>query len=204
MSHQTVAASAHGQLYRARPSAPELVDVPEATFLMIDGHGDPNTSERFALGVQALYSAAYTIKFALKKATGRNERVAPLEGLWWGAEAENFAAATKDAWSWTLMIRLPDGVPPDLVADSLNAAAAKKPGIPLGEVRVERFAEGRAAQVMHLGPYAEEQPTIAALHKFIDEQNCRLRGKHHEIYLGDPRRAAPAKLKTLIRQPVDQ
>jgi hypothetical protein len=203
MAHQIVAASTHEQLYRAgRVGVPVLVDVPEATFLMIDGHGDPNTSDDFSRAIQALYSAAYTVKFSLKKATGRNERVAPLEGLWWGAEAENFAAATKDTWSWTMMIRLPDTVPSDMFAESLAAAATKKPEVPIRDLRVERFAEGRAAQIMHLGPYAAEQPTIVALHEFIAEQGYRRRGKHHEIYLGDPRRAAADKLKTLIRQPV--
>ena len=194
--------STHEDLYRGRPGHPELVDVPPATFLMIDGQGDPNTSERYASVIQALYSAAYTLKFALKKATGRDERVAPLEGLWWGAESEGFAESSKDRWSWTMMIRLPEGVPAPVIDEALAGAAAKKPELPIGRLRVERFTEGRAAQVMHIGPYAAEQPTIAALHEFIAAQGFRLTGKHHEIYLGDPRRAAPGKLKTLIRQPV--
>lgn len=192
----------HEELYRGRPGRPELVDVPEATFLMIDGHGDPNTSVSYAKAIQALYSAAYTVKFALKKETGRVERVPPLEGLWWGAEERDFEAATKDGWSWTMMIRLPDATPPDVLAEAIHTAAAKKPDLPIGALRVASLAEGRAAQVMHIGPYAEEHPTIVALHHFIAEQGHELRGRHHEIYLGDPRRSAPSRLKTLIRQPV--
>ena len=203
MAQQTVAGTTHEELYRARRGHPELVDVPAATFLAIDGYGDPNTSPDYAAVIQALYSAAYTIKFALKKQTGRNERVAPLEGLWWGAEEQDFASATKDTWSWTMMIRLPDQLPHDLIAESVAAVAAKKPDLPIGRLRIEEFAEGRAAQGLHMGPYAEEQPTIAALHAFIAEHGYVRRGKHHEIYLGDPRRSAPEKLKKLIRQPVD-
>jgi len=193
-------ATTHEELYRARRDHPELIEVPEATFLMIDGQGDPNTSGGFALAVQALYTAAYTIKFSLKKATGRNERVPPLEGLWWNAD-NDFTVGTKDSWSWTLMIRLPEDLPAALLAESLSSAKAKKPELPISDLRVERFSEGTAAQVMHIGPYGEEGPTIAALHAFIADQGHAMRGKHHEIYLGDPRRSAPSKLKTLLRQP---
>jgi hypothetical protein len=200
MTQTTTRAAQHESLYRARRT-PALVDVPEAIFFMIDGAGDPNAAARFGGCIQALYSAAYTLKFSLKKAGITTSRVAPLEGLFTGNSAQAFTGS-KDEWSWTLMIRVPDEASPEAIADALAVAAAKKPEAPVGELRVERFDEGRSAQVMHLGPYAEEQPTIEALHAFIAEQGYRPRGRHHEIYLGDPRRADPAKLKTLIRQPV--
>ncbi len=198
----TVPAS-HVELYRAKVDAPEFVEVPAARFLMIDGHGNPNTSSAFEQAIQTLYSGAYTIKFALKKAGGPDERVAPLEGLWWGGEAVDFAASSKDDWDWTLMIRIPDTATDELVAGALASAAAKKPDLAFDRARVEQFAEGLAAQVMYVGPYAEEGPTIAALHKFITERGHRRAGKHHEIYLGDPRRADPARLKTVLRQPAE-
>lgn len=193
-------ATTHEELYRARRGHPEMVEVPEAAFLMIDGHGDPNTSDAFAQAIQSLYTVAYTIKFSLKKATGRNERVPPLEGLWWSAQ--NDFTIPKDLWSWTLMIRLPDDLPARVLDDALSSAAAKKPDLPISDLRVERFSEGTAVQVMHVGPYGEEEPTIAALREFIADHGYTMRGKHHEIYLGDPRRSAPEKLRTLLRQPV--
>lgn len=192
----------HEQLYRARVGTPEIVEVPPARFLMFDGHGDPNTSPEYAEAIQALYSAAYTLKFALKKAGSATERVAPLEGLWCGAEAVDFADSSKSEWDWTMMIRVPEGARDEQVADALTTAAAKKPDVPIDRLRVEPYAEGLAAQVMYVGPYAEEGPTIKALHDFIADHGHRLSGKHHEIYLGDPRRTDPSKLRTLLRQPL--
>ena len=194
-------ATTHEELYRATRGHPEVVEVPEATLLMIDGHGDPNTSDSFAQAIQSLYTVAYTIKFSLKKATGRNEKVPPLEGLWWNAD-NDFTVGTKDTWSWTLMIRLPDDLPTGMLDDTLASAAAKKPELPISDLRVERFSEGSAVQIMHIGPYDEEEPTIAALREFIADQGYAMHGKHHEIYLGDPRRSAPSKLRTLLRQPI--
>ena len=193
-------AATHEELYQARRGHPEVVEVPEATFLMFDGHGDPNTSDAFSHVIQSLYTVAYTIKFSLKKATGRNERIPPLEGLWWNAQ--NDFTIPKDLWSWTLMIRLPDDLPDGVLDESLASAAAKKPDLPISGLRVERFSEGTAVQVMHVGPYGDEEPTIAALREFIADHGYAMRGKHHEIYLGDPRRSAPEKLRTLLRQPV--
>ena len=198
------ASSTHEQLHRAKRT-PQIVEVPPASFLMIDGSGNPDRSTRYTECVQGLYAAAYAIKFAVKKAGGLDEKVAPLEGLWWGAEESGFDAESnesKDGWSWTMMIRLPGAATAELVAETLAATAEKKPDLPIGELRVERFAEGPAAQVMHVGPYAEEHATIVALHAFVADQGYELAGKHHEIYLGDPRRVAPAKLKTVLRQPV--
>lgn len=190
------------ELYSAR-STPTLVEVPELSYLMIDGHGDPNIAPEYAEAVQALYSVAYTIRFALKRrADPVDAPVMPLEGLWWVPDMSTFSVADKSAWDWTLLILLSDHATPELV-DEARATAICKKGLPrLDRVRLETYAEGRAAQVMHRGPYREEGATVEALHRFIADQGLALTGKHHEIYLGDPRRAAPERLRTIIRQPV--
>ena len=187
-------------LYSAT-SSPALLDVPELPFLMIDGHGDPNTAPVYRHAVQALYSVAYAVRFALKRA-GVDARVMPLEGLWWTPDMSTFSTEAKSDWNWTLMILLPGQATSDVVEEARTRTAQQKGLEAIGRVRFERFAEGRAAQVLHVGPYSAEQPTVAALHAFIAEQGCLLSGKHHEIYLGDPRRAAPERLRTIIRQPL--
>jgi hypothetical protein len=188
------------RLYRAR-RVPELVEVPPASFLMIDGHGDPNVSEPYRAAVQALYAVSYAVKFTLQRAGGPRYRVAPLEGLWWAADMADFGK-DKSAWDWTMMIRQPGAVTPELAETVAREVAEKKP-IPVArDLRLEPFAEGLAAQVLHLGPYRDEGPTIQQLHAFIEARGHTKRGKHHEIYLGDPRRAAPERLRTIIRQPV--
>ena len=189
------------QLYRARRS-PSLVDVPELAFLMIDGHGDPNVSDTYRAALQALYSVSYGLKFAVKRAGGPVYRVGPPEGLWSVPDMADFATAAKAEWDWTMMIRQPDDVTPALFERTALDVAERKQLPQARNLRLERFAEGPAAQVLHLGPYAGEEPTIRALHAFIAEQGYAPRGRHHEIYLGDPRRSAPERLKTIIRQPV--
>jgi hypothetical protein len=189
------------ELYRAG-SAPALVDVPDLPFLRIDGAGDPNAFAGYAEALHALYTVAYGVRFALKKGPAAVDApVLPLEGLWWVPDMALFDAADKSAWLWTLQIPQAEAVTADLVA-RVVAAAARKGTEGVGEVRLERFAEGRCAQVLHTGPYADEGPTIAALHAFIAERGYTLTGKHHEIYFGDPRRTAPERLRTIIRQPV--
>jgi hypothetical protein len=189
------------QLYRARRSA-ELVDVPELAFLMIDGHGNPNASDTYRAALQALYSVSYALTFAVKHAGGPTHRVGPPEGLWSVADMAGFETADKAEWDWTMMIRQPDEVTPALVARAAVGVAESAHLPEARDLRLERFAEGRAAQVLHLGSYADERPTIEALHGFIAAQGYASRGRHHEIYLGDPRRSAPERLKTIIRQPV--
>ena len=179
---------------------PALLEIPEISFLMIDGAGDPNNSAEYGEAVGALYSLAYTLKFA-SKAEGRDFVVMPLQGLWWAEDMDAFARGDKDAWSWTMMIAVPP-LEEGLVAEVRGIAADKKPSPALSRVRLEAFAEGRVAQVLHIGPYAEEAPTIDALHVFIEEQGLARRGKHHEIYLSDPSRTTPEKLRTIVRQPV--
>jgi hypothetical protein len=191
------------ELYHAK-TTPELVEVPELTFLMIDGHGDPNVSRAYAEAIQALYAVSYAAKFAIKKAGGADFKVSPLEGLWTAADLSAFRTGDKSGWDWTAMIRQPDSVTRDLVERFADEAAIRKGLASARELRLERFTEGRAAQVLHVGPYAAEGPTIARLHEFIHEHGFTFDGhvhRHHEIYLGDPRRAAPEKLRTIIRQP---
>lgn len=187
-------------LYRATKK-PQLVTVPALRFLCLDGHGDPNTNPDYAAAVQALFAVAYTAKFALKKAGGEDFKVSPLEGLWWAEDPSVFMTGDKSAWNWTMMIRIPDAVTDPMVAD-IAAEVARKKSMPEAlQIQVRTFEEGTAAQVLHVGPYSAEGPTIAGLHEFIAAQGFTLTGMHHEIYLGDPRRSALEKLRTIIRQP---
>ncbi len=191
----------HKELY-APPREPVIVSVPELSFLMIDGHGDPNTAPEYARAIEALYSISYTVKFALKSERGPDYAVMPLEGLWWADDPSTFASGDKSAWHWTAMIAQPDVIDGDLLAAAVERACEKKELPAAAQARLEHFREGDAAQVLHVGPYSEEGPTIARLHEFIAGSGYEPHGKHHEIYLSDPRRAAAEKLKTVIRQPV--
>jgi len=193
-------------LYSPSAKHPAIVEVPDLAFLMIDGRGDPNTSEAYEAALQALYGVAYTLKFTLKKTDPeRDFKVAPLEGLWWtdeGAPAMDDLQRDRDAWNWTMMIAVPDAMTADEVTAAAGAAARKREHAAAPLIRLERLEEGLAAQIMHIGPYAEEAPTIERLHEFVAAQGYELRGRHHEIYLGDPRRTAPERLKTVVRHPV--
>lgn len=180
-----------------------VVDVPPMNFLMIDGHGDPNDNPAFQEGMEVLYGMAYTIKFALKP-QGIEFVVPPSEALWWMEDMSEFSLETKDRWQWTLMIMQPDEVTQEIVDAAQGELARKKDPPALSRLRYERYHEGLSVQIMYLGPYADEGPTIARMHEFIRENGYDFNGKHHEIYLGDPRRTAPEKLKTVIRQPVKQ
>jgi hypothetical protein len=182
---------------------PALVDVPELAFLMIDGHGDPNVSVEYREAIEALYAISYTLKFAIKKAPGGVDyAVMPLEGLWWSEDPADFLTGTKSHWLWTAMIMQADEVSTEMVVDAIDTARRKRALPAADKLRLARFHEGMAAQLMHTGPYAEEAPNIERLHAFISAEGYALGGKHHEIYLGDPRRSAPEKLRTIIRQPV--
>ena len=151
--------------------------------------------------MEALYTASYTLKFRLKQEQGLDCVVPPLEGLWWMLLAD-FDLDRRDDWRWTLMLPQPEEVNRELL-DQAVAAAKKKKQLPaLEKLRLEIYDEGRAAQILHVGPYSEEMATIDRLHAFITEQGFHLCGKHHEIYLSDPRRTAPEKLKTILRQPI--
>jgi hypothetical protein len=194
----------HKDQYTGRVGKPTLVTVPARSFLMIDGQGDPNTAQEYQDAVSALYPLAYGIRAAVKAATGDAYTVMPLEGLWWADDMSTFAEESKSRWKWTMMIGVPDVVSAAMAAEVLPAVTASKQ-LPAGDkVRLEVYDEGESAQIMYVGPYADEAPTIELLHDFITTQGRRRRGLHHEIYLSDPRRTAPEKLRTLIRQPVSQ
>jgi hypothetical protein len=184
---------------------PTFVEVPELQFAMVDGHGDPNEAPEYAEAVQALFSVSYTARFALKRARdGFDYGVMPLEGLWWAQDMSAFTTSDKSSWDWTMMIMQPEQVTGE-VFDDACAAAMKRKSLPaIDRLRLESFTEGRSAQLLHVGPYATEGPTIQRLHAFIADHGCELAGKHHEIYLNDPSRTAPDKLRTIIRQPVHQ
>ncbi len=189
-----------------RPSAREVsvVDVPPMNFLMIDGAGDPNTSPEYQQAIEALYSLSYTLKFRIKKSAGPDYVVMPLEGLWWTDDPSQFSMDDKGIWQWTAMIVQPDFVTAGMVAEALEEVREKKGLAGLDRARFEAYDEGLSAQIMHIGPYDAEGPTMARLHRFIQDNGGELHGKHHEIYLSDPRRAAPEKLKTVLRQPFRQ
>lgn len=188
-------------LYNPSAKAVMVVDVPPLNFLMIDGRGDPNTATAYKEAVEALFSLSYTLKFMVKKELGVDYAVMPLEGLWWVEDMSQFSLGDKSAWQWTAMIMQPEYIVADLV-EAARAQVARKKGLPaLSRLRLETFHEGQAAQIMHLGPYTAEAPTIEKLHQFISTQGGQCVGKHHEIYLGDPSRTAPENLQTVIRQP---
>jgi hypothetical protein len=187
-----------------KPSKKEVsvVDVPDMNFLMIDGKGDPNSSEEYAQAVAALYTLAYTIKFRIKKGKKAVDfSVMPLEGLWWVDDMRLFTDKDKSAWKWTMMIAQPDFVDRDLIAETRAETVKKKNPPALAKVRFEAYHEGRAAQILFIGPYSAEGPAIARIHEHIRLAGGDRRGKHHEIYLNDPRRTAPEKLQSILRQP---
>ncbi|PKO22193.1 MAG: hypothetical protein CVU38_10660 [Chloroflexi bacterium HGW-Chloroflexi-1] len=188
-------------LYNPSQQAFTVVDVPPMNFLMIDGEGDPNTNPDYQQVMNTLYAMAYGLKFALKP-QGVEYVVPPLEGLWWAEEMSKFSLLDKGDWLWTMMVMQPEPVTAELVERMRGEVARKKELPALARLRFETYHEGLAAQLMYVGAYADEGPTIARLHAFIAEQGYQPAGKHHEIYLGDPRRTPPEKLKTVIRQPV--
>lgn len=190
-------------LYNSSAKSPSFVEVPDMKFLMIDGEGDPNTSKQFIEAVEALYSVAYTLKFMLK--SSENDYVVPpLEGLWWMDDMNLFSENNKDQWKWTMMVMQPEFITEEHVGNALKEVKAKKNPLALEKIRFERYAEGLSAQILYFGSYSEEGPTIKNLHSFIHENGYKRSGKHHEIYLSDPRKCAPEKLKTIIRQPVSK
>ncbi len=189
------------QFYEPATRDFSVVDVPGMLFAMIDGEGDPNVSPVYANAVQWLYGVSYTLKFA-SKANGRDYGVLPLEGLWWADDMNDFVAGNKAKWKWTAMIAQPDWINADMFSAAVDKTKGKL-GDPPASLRLERFAEGLSVQIMHVGTYAAEGPTIARLHKeYLPAHGLAENGHHHEIYLSDPRRVAPEKLKTVIRQPV--
>jgi hypothetical protein len=188
-----------------KPRVVRFLDLPERRFVMINGEG-PAGEAGFAPRLPGLYATAWTLRFTLKR-RGVITKVGPLEGLWWRSDGVTdldaiFRTGSRETWRWTLMIALPDEAADDELAAALAAGRAKLAGPFARDLRVETFAEARVAQLLHLGPYAAERPTIEALHAAIAAAGLTPAGRHHEIYLGDPRRGAPEKVRTLLRQPV--
>lgn len=189
-------------LYQPSAKAVMEVDVPPMNFLMVDGAGDPNTAQAYADAIEVLYNVSYTVKFMVKKGElAIDYGVMPLEGLWWADDMAAFTAADKANWKWTAMIMQPDFVTKAMIDSAIADVKKKKNPTALPLVRFEVFAEGRSAQILHIGPFSTEGPTIQRLHQHIDAHGKRV-GKHHEIYLSDIRKADPAKWKTVIRQPM--
>lgn len=180
----------------------QVVEVPSMRFAMVDGNGDPNTSAEYQAAVEWLFTVSYAVRNLSKTGLSRDYVVPPLEGLWWADDMSAFSRKNRDAWKWTAMIRQPDWITPDMF-DGAVAIAKEKLGAPPRSLRLEEFDEGRSVQIMHRGPWNTEAPTIAVLHSdFLPSRHLVANGRHHEIYLSDPRRVAPDKLKTVIRQPV--
>jgi hypothetical protein len=185
-------------LYAPKPGGWHVVDVPELAFLMIDGHGDPNTSSAYTDAVTALYTLSYTVRAIAKAELGRVHTVGPLEGLWSADDPAVFAAREKSAWDWTMMISQPAWITAELVE-----AAMRKKKEAVDGVRFASYAEGTSVQILHVGSYDDEGPVLADLHReYLPEHGLTFNGRHHEVYLSDPRRTAPEKLRTILRQPV--
>ena len=191
------------QLYQPKAGAVVAGDVPSLTYLMVDGEGDPNKSQSFQDAVEALYSLSYTLKFTLKKSPRAIDYgVMPLESLWWADDPRAFYEADKSAWKWTAMILQPEFIAQAEVSAAFDEVRKKKNPAALDRVRFEKLEEGASAQVLYTGPFSAEGSVIQRMHDFIHAAGKQLRGKHHEIYLNDPRRTAPEKLKTILRQPM--
>ena len=195
--------------YRAKRGEFRVLDVPPLQYLMIDGSGDPNTAPAYAEAVSALFPLAYTLKFASRTELGIDTVVMPLEGLWHADDMESFTTRRdKTAWELKLLRLVGDHVTRPMFADAVETVARKaekkkEPLSALSGVRLETLAEGRCVQTLHVGPFDDEGPVLDELHhRFIPENGLRMTGRHHEIYLSDLRRTDPAKLRTILRQPV--
>ena len=197
--------------YRAKRGEFRLIEVPPLQYLMVDGAGDPNTAKEYKDAVAALFPLAYTLKFAARAELDLDVVVMPLEGLWDAPDKESFTTKRdKSAWLWTMMIMVPEQVTGEMFATAVDKveakAAAKKEPLPaLRSVRLETLDEGLSVQTLHVGSYDDEAPVLAELHeRFIPENGLRMTARHHEIYLGDARRVAPERLRTILRQPVER
>ncbi|MHA1912847.1 MAG: GyrI-like domain-containing protein [Promethearchaeota archaeon] len=193
------------ELYQPSSKEVVVIEVPEMQFLMIDGMGSPGDSQEYLDALAALYPIAFKTKF-LSKAKGKDYVVPPLEGLWWAEDMKDFTEGNRDKWKWTMMIMMPDWITQDMISESVALNKEKKPELSnlFAKLRLEKYEEGKAAQIMHIGPYSEEGPTVQRVHDFITKEGGSFDGhknKHHEIYLSDPRKANPATMKTVIRQP---
>lgn len=189
--------------YRAGHGEFRTLVVPPMRYVMLDGHGDPNTAPEYAAAIATLYPLAYAVKFASRRELDRDFVVPPLEALWWAADMDAFTTRRdKSQWDWTVMLLVPEWISETMYGKAVASVAAKRPPA-LDRVRLETLDEGLCVQTLHLGPYDDEADVLATMHRdVIPAAGLRRSGKHHEIYLNDPRRTARAKLRTILRQPV--
>jgi len=190
--------------YQAPRGKFRVVDVPDMQYLMIDGHGDPNTDPAYSEALSALYPVAYKLKFISKRELERDYVVPPLEGLWWAENMDAFTVSRDESqWDWTMMLMVPDWLDHDVFHRAVEQAGTKNRPARLDEVRLEVLSEGRCVQTLHYGSFDDEGPVLERLHnEFIPKNGLRIDGKHHEIYFSDFRKVTPDKLRTLLRQPV--
>ncbi len=190
-------------LYKPSAKKIEFIEVPKMNFLMINGKGNPNTSIEYENAVETLYAVSYTIKFLIKKSELQTDYgVMPLEGLWWVDDMREFDINNKDNWKWAAMIMQPEIVTKKHIETAIEQVKKKKNLEALSKIEFAPFQEGKSAQTLYIGPFKDEGPIIKKIHTFIAENKSSLRGKHHEIYLSDIRKAKPENWKTIIRQPV--
>lgn len=195
------------ELYNPSAKEVSIVDVPEMNFLIIDGEGDPNISQEYQDSIEALFSVSYKVKFISKKENSQDYVVMPLEGLWWVENMKEFTVQDKSGWKWTAMIRQPDFITKDMIKKAVQEVEKKKKLPALSRIKFQSLHEGLSVQIMHIGPYSQEGPTVEKLHNFIEEKGYEFNGslpgkKHHEIYISNILRTKPEKLKTIIRQPM--
>ena len=214
LARMSMTASSLDSSRPSRPGFVDFIDVPELGFLSVTGRGAAD-AEAFTEAVGALYSVSHSVQRLLQQRHGTAPRMQRLEALWWTEDEDpqplvRVAAAGETAtmagdpatWCWQAMIRQPDPIDAQVVAQALHPARA--PRVPaLDSVRYIRWTEGRCAQVVYVGPHADQAPTVARLHEAIAEAGRRPRGRHHELYVGDPRRIDPDRLRTVLRRPVE-
>lgn len=190
--------------YKSKHHQIQIIDVPKIQYLMIDGHGDPNSSEDFKNAIEALYPVAYKLKFASKIELDKDYVVMPLEGRWWAEDMSSFTTdRDKSKWDFTLMIMQPDWITKEMFEQAVQKVKEKNPPTKLDQIRFETLDEGKCVQTLHIGSFDDEAEILAEIHdNFIPENELKLSGKHHEIYLSDFRKVSPDKLRTILRQPV--
>jgi hypothetical protein len=190
--------------YKAKNHVFRIIDMPAMQYLMIDGHGDPNSSTEFQQAIEALYPVAYKLKFASKQILGKDYVVMPLEGLWWAKDMSIFTSARdKSQWDFTLMIMQPDWITREMFEAAVQKVREKNPPVGLANVRFETLEEGTSVQTLHVGSFDDESAILKQMHEeFVPQHGLKLTKKHHEIYLSDFRKVSPDKLRTILRQPV--
>lgn len=190
------------EFYSSSAKHCSIVNLPKMNFLMVNGKGDPNHSPEFEEAINALFTVSYTIKFMIKKSLEFDYGVMPLEGLWWCDNMDEFTVENKENWQWKLLIMQPECVTKEIYEEAAKKVGCEKELVSINKLEFESYDEGLAVQMLHVGPFADEGPTVDKLHKFIMDNGYKMSRKHHEVYLSDTRRSNPQNWKTIIRQPV--